>query len=240
MLAPQRRDNNITHTCLTPASLVPRRARAGAARDGRFPPVCTQHSPGTRGEIIRPSTFPARRVQNHHQCQYGYCYPYVPQGSQGYREKKSPKSHTHPYFRGVDRGGGAILKRKLGWLTLVSVQIGGSRCYSNLSLTPSCTFKGNLGNSTATHIVVVFYNWSTGGLITASTGSMSSTEPRVQAVPEVSNPEILGVQTVSAVQNLEILRVLSVYNPKTRPVLEVLQLLPSKVICSNSHSWGHL
>ena len=60
--------------------------------------------------------------------------------------------------------------------------------------------------------------WSTDGLNTVSTGSMSSTEgphtasveslsrtePQVQAVPAVSNPEILGVRALSAVQNLDV------------------------------------
>ena len=40
----------------------------------------------------------------------------------------------------------------------------------------------------------------------ASTGSMSSTYPRVQAVPAVSSCEILGVLRVSRVLNPEILR----------------------------------
>ena len=58
---------------------------------------------------------------------------------------------------------------------------------------------------------------STEGPNTASTGSMSSKEPRVQAVPTVSNPEILPA--VSAVQNLEILRLLAVHKPEILPVL---------------------
>ena len=45
---------------------------------------------------------------------------------------------------------------------------------------------------------------STEGPNTARTGSMSSTLPRVQAIPGVSKPEMLGLQAVSAVQNLEI------------------------------------
>ena len=50
---------------------------------------------------------------------------------------------------------------------------------------------------------------------------MSSTEHRVQAVPAVSNPEMLGVEAVSAVPNLLILRELAVYNPEIPPVLAV-------------------
>ena len=68
----------------------------------------------------------------------------------------------------------------------------------------------------------------TEGPNTASPGSMSSTEPRVQAVPAVSNPEVLGVQAESAVHNLEILQVLAEYNPEILPVLsdpvDLLQL----------------
>ena len=48
---------------------------------------------------------------------------------------------------------------------------------------------------------------STEGLNTASTGSMSSTYPRVQAVPAVSSCKILRVLRVSRVLNPEILRV---------------------------------
>ena len=81
---------------------------------------------------------------------------------------------------------------------------------------------------------------STEGPNTVRTSSMSRTAPRAQAGPAVSNPEIFGVHAVSAVQNLETLRVLAVNNPEILPVLEVLQLLPPKVICSNSHSWDHL
>ena len=92
---------------------------------------------------------------------------------------------------------------------------------------------------------------STEGPNTASTASMSSTEPRVQAVPTGSNPEILGVQVVSAAQNLEILRVLAVYNPEILrvlavytpeilPVLLSTPMLPTKVICFNEHSWDRL
>ena len=60
---------------------------------------------------------------------------------------------------------------------------------------------------------------STEGPNTASTGSMSSTEPRAQAVPAVSITEIIGVQAVSEVQNLAILRILTVYIPELLPVL---------------------
>ena len=43
-------------------------------------------------------------------------------GVSGVPEKKvSDTTHTHPYFRGVDRGGHT--KAKFGWLLLVSVRI---------------------------------------------------------------------------------------------------------------------
>ena len=51
---------------------------------------------------------------------------------------------------------------------------------------------------------------------------MSSTKPRVQAVPGVSNPNLLQVQAVSVVKpnpNLEILRVIPAFNPEILPVL---------------------
>ena len=47
---------------------------------------------------------------------------------------------------------------------------------------------------------------STEGLNTASTGRVSSTYPRVQAVPEVHTSEILGVLRVYRVLNPEILQ----------------------------------
>ena len=48
---------------------------------------------------------------------------------------------------------------------------------------------------------------STEGPNTPSTGSMSSTNPRVQAVPGVQTSKLLGVLQVSRVLNTEILRV---------------------------------
>ena len=85
-------------------------------------------------------------------------------------------------------------------------------------------------------------DWSTGGLNTATTGSMRSTEgpnvssiesisstgPRVKAVPAASDPAILGVQEVSAVQSLEIMRVLAVMNPEILPVLLSTPVAPTE------------
>ena len=59
---------------------------------------------------------------------------------------------------------------------------------------------------------------------------MSSTEPRVQAVPAVSNPEILAAQAVSAAQNLEIMRVLAVNVPEILPALSSTPVDPTERI----------
>ena len=64
---------------------------------------------------------------------------------------------------------------------------------------------------------------------TASTGSLSSTELRVQAVPALQTSEILGVLSVSRVFE----PVFAVYTP----VLQAFQLPTPTAICSNSHSW---
>ena len=58
---------------------------------------------------------------------------------------------------------------------------------------------------------------STEGPNAASMGSISKTGPRVQAVPGVSNPEILGSTgniRNTEVRNTKILRILAVYNPE--------------------------
>ena len=82
--------------------------------------------------------------------------------------------------------------------------------------------------------------WSTGVLNAASTWSVHSTEPRLQAVPAVSNPEILGIHAVSAVQNLEILRVRCINSRNTASTLKHSSCPPPNVISSNFHSCDHL
>ena len=91
----------------------------------------TQHEPRT-ARRKRPPTFNSDII---HTCLRGF---------RGTREKYiSETTHTHPYFRGVDREG-HNLKAKIGWLSLVSVRLVGSSHHTSVTLNPNTDLQHSL------------------------------------------------------------------------------------------------